>query len=62
MVFGAPEEFGAIKYSTCVRYWVSMDVGFSRGYPIDLMYFVRDEGTGELILHVPSASVTLVRQ
>lgn len=61
MVFGAPDEFGAVEYSICLRYWVSMDVGFSRGYPIDLIYFVSDEGIGELVLHVPSAGVTLVR-
>ena len=59
MLFGAPEEFGEVSYSTCVRYWASIDSGFSRGYPMDLLYFT--ESQDGLVLHVPSAGVTLVR-
>lgn len=60
MVFGAPDEFGAISYATCLRYWVSIDSGFARGYPMDLLYFT--EGESGLVLQIPSADVTLARQ
>jgi hypothetical protein len=58
LLFGAPDEFGKLSYATCLRYWVTIDSGFSRGYPMDLLYFT--ESQGDLVLHVPSAGVTLV--
>jgi hypothetical protein len=60
MLFGAPDEFGELSYSSCLRYWGSIDSGFSRGYPMDLLYFT--ESQDGLVLHVPSADVTLIRR
>ncbi|KIM79422.1 hypothetical protein PILCRDRAFT_10258 [Piloderma croceum F 1598] len=57
MLFGVPDEFCEVSYSS---YWVSIDSGFSRGYPMDLLYF-RESQDG-LVLHVPYAGVTLVRR
>lgn len=60
MVFGAPDEFGAMSYATCLRYWTSIDSGFAKGCPMDLLYFT--QGTSDLLLQIPSAGVTLVRR
>jgi hypothetical protein len=57
MLFGVPDEFCEVSYSS---YWVSIDSGFSRGYPMDLLYF-RESKDG-LVLHVPYAGVTLVHR
>lgn len=54
---GAP-ELGTLTHTSCWQYWVAVDSGFSRGYPMDLIYFT--EGDEGLVLHVPSADVKLV--
>lgn len=60
MMFGAVDEFGKVSYASCTQYWVSVDNGFSRGYPMDLLYFTGN--LDGLVLHVPSADVRLIRQ
>ncbi|KAJ7200974.1 beta-lactamase/transpeptidase-like protein [Mycena rebaudengoi] len=44
---------------TCMRSWATIDDGFARGYPTDLIYFKEDKNG--MTLHVPSVDVVLVR-
>nr|A0A384XLH1.1 RecName: Full=Beta-lactamase-like protein str6; AltName: Full=Strobilurin A biosynthesis cluster protein r6 [Strobilurus tenacellus]ATV82116.1 hydrolase 2 [Strobilurus tenacellus] len=46
---------GAGAATSCMSSWTAMDSGFSRGYPMDLVYFKGGR------LHIPSAGVVLVR-
>ncbi|KIY65470.1 beta-lactamase/transpeptidase-like protein [Cylindrobasidium torrendii FP15055 ss-10] len=49
--------FGASR--GCMSAWAGIDEGFSRGFPVDLLYFLN--GSKEVEMHIPSAGVVLVR-
>ncbi|KAJ7683520.1 beta-lactamase/transpeptidase-like protein [Mycena rosella] len=49
----------ALSSQVCMRSWATIDDGFARGYPTDLLYF-SDENE-EMELHVPSVDVRLTR-
>ncbi|KAJ7039382.1 beta-lactamase/transpeptidase-like protein [Mycena alexandri] len=49
----------AVASQSCMRSWATIDDGFARGYPTDLVYF-SEEGEG-LQLHVPSVGLVLTR-
>ncbi|KAJ7740566.1 beta-lactamase/transpeptidase-like protein [Mycena metata] len=49
----------AVASQSCMGSWATIDDGFARGYPTDLVYFL-DEGEG-LHLHVPSVGLVMTR-
>ncbi|KAJ7062795.1 hypothetical protein C8F01DRAFT_1281834 [Mycena amicta] len=54
MVFASPSQ-------TCMRSWATIDDGFARGYPTDLVYFAPVQtGDSDLFeLHVPAVDIIL---
>ncbi|KAJ7476847.1 beta-lactamase/transpeptidase-like protein [Mycena galericulata] len=50
----------ALASQVCMRSWATIDDGFARGYPTDLIYFSED--SHGMQLHVPSVDVVLTRK
>ncbi|KAJ7165664.1 beta-lactamase/transpeptidase-like protein [Mycena crocata] len=50
----------ALSSQSCTRSWATIDDGFARGYPTDLIYF--SEVNNTIQLHVPSVDVVLKRK
>ncbi|KAJ7983167.1 beta-lactamase/transpeptidase-like protein [Mycena polygramma] len=49
----------ALSSHTCMRSWATIDDGFARGFPIDLVYF--SENSHGFRLHVPSVDLVFTR-
>ncbi|KAJ6544346.1 beta-lactamase/transpeptidase-like protein [Mycena capillaripes] len=49
----------SLSSQTCMRSWTTIDSGFSRGFPTDLIYF--SEASDGIRLHVPSVDLVFTR-
>jgi hypothetical protein len=49
----------ALASQTCMRSWATIDDGFARGFPTDLVYFSEEKDV--IHLHVPSVDLVFSR-
>ncbi|KAJ7618512.1 beta-lactamase/transpeptidase-like protein [Roridomyces roridus] len=60
---GRPHEFRmafTLASRVCMRSWATIDDGFARGYPTDLIYFAHE--VDGMKLHVPSVNLVFARK